>query len=94
MVEEITKKIKTKLNKKLVEDRRKDLTNFHQKGYNIKPYLEEMLGGLDDLHCGLGKNDFYLLDYGGVRLALYTLSDGETTFSYQKTQDNKYKSWP
>jgi len=42
-LKELTKKVKAELSGKFVEDRRRDLTDLHQTGYNIRPYLKEML---------------------------------------------------
>lgn len=91
---QLTAEIKAELNGKLTEDRREALTVLHQQGYNIRSYLEEMLVGLDGIHCSLKDKGFKSVYFTSDKLWLYTLGDKKTTFFYQELPDKTYKPWP
>ena len=94
MEKELTGEIKAELSGKPVEDRRKALTDLHQTGYNIKPYLEEMLKCSDGIHCGPEDNGFKSTHFANDNLVLYTLKGGKISFIYQILPNGKYKPWP
>ncbi len=91
---ELTEEIITELDGKLKKDRRKALTELHEKGYNIKPYLEKILKCSDGIHCGPKDEGFKFTRFSKDNLWIYSLNDHKTYFIYQELVDKSYKPWP
>lgn len=93
MTNKITPEIIADLNNKSVDCKRKTLTELHKKGVYIKPYLEEMLGHIGEIHFDSENHGFKPLIYGREDLVIYTLEDDKTSFIYKKLSNGKYKPW-
>ncbi|MBC8500174.1 MAG: hypothetical protein ISS25_01180 [Nanoarchaeota archaeon] len=91
---DLTAEIKTELSEKTTEDKREALTSLHQKGYDIKPYLEEMLACPDGVNCDPRDSGFKSTFFAGDKIWIYYLNIEKTSFFYQELPDETYKPWP
>ncbi len=91
-IKQLTKEIKAELKGKTTEERRVELTNLHQQGYNIRLYLLETMNNSDGAHSPENFG-FKFTTFSDDRLWLYSLKDNKTTFFYRELPDKTYEHW-
>lgn len=89
----LTDEIKAELRGKSPDERRADLTEFHQQGFDVESFLLEMLVE-EGAHSNPEDEGFKKMTFASDKLVTYVLNDNKTTFFFQETDDGSYRHWP